>query len=87
MLDNDVLAPGWEWRGPGKVKKDRKHYIRVDGSNFKYVGPGGGRGDKTIKCAGGYPYLKLAALTYCEGELRNMVESHHREMRRNLNSL
>lgn len=79
-LDNDVLAPGWEWRGAGKVKKGRKHYIRVDGTNFKYVGVG--RGDYTIRCAGGYPYLKLAALTHHDDEIRRLIKKRKRDIRR-----
>jgi len=87
MLEDDVLAPGWEWLGAGKVKKGRKHYIRVEKKGFKYVCGAVGRGDFTINCEGGYPYLKLAALTHHDDELQRLVKEHRAQQRRNLNSI
>lgn len=83
MTSNDLLADSWEWRGPGKVKRGQKWYMRTSGENIKYVGPPG-RGDKTLVCDGGYLHLKLAVLTYYEEEIRSMLTARNHEIRRNV---
>lgn len=87
MNSDERLCAGWEWRGIGKVKKGRKHYIRVDGTNFKYVNAGISRGDWTILCEGGCPYLKIAALTHYEDELEDVVRQKELDNRDALNSI
>lgn len=76
--EGEKLADGWEWRGPSKVKKGRKHYIRVSGTNFKYVCSRVRRGDYDIMCEGGYPHLKLPILTYYEDELNHLINNYGR---------